>query len=399
MGPSGRPRGDRRARDRWRGLVVLCAGTSWDGNRFPDQHIAERLAQYAPVLYVDPPLSPLTARRHPHLAASLQGPRLRRIGPSLARLTPLVPPGKERPGMKALTTALTRRAVRRAAGRLGGEVHAVVIASLEPMFGTCGEAVKVLYGTDDFVAGAELMGVPSARLRRQEAQRLAEADTVIACSPALMNKWAALGAAPSFIPNGVDDELFATTNTVEPAADVTLPRPIAGFIGHLSNRIDLQYLEAVADRGHSVLLVGPRQATFAMDRVASLLERSNVQWIGPRPFADLPRYLAHMDVGLVPYADTAFNRGSFPLKTLEYLAGGRAAVTSDLPSFRWLDTDLVTITADPETFADAVTTALEARPTDEAVARRQAFASQHSWSQRAADFATLLGLKARSAHD
>jgi teichuronic acid biosynthesis glycosyltransferase TuaH len=31
----------------------------------------------------------------------------------------------------------------------------------------------------------------------------------------------------------------------------------------------------------------------------------------------LPGYLRMMDVGLVPYRDSPFNRGSFPLKTLE----------------------------------------------------------------------------------
>lgn len=377
---------------RWDHLVVVCGGTSWDGIRFPDQHIAERLSAYAPVLYVDPPISPLTPRRQPHLAASLRGPRLRRIGPSLARLTPVVPPGKERPGMKVLTTALARQALRHAARRLGGDVRAVVVASLDPMFGVCDEATAVLYGTDDFVAGAELMGVPSERLRRHEQRRLDEADLVVACSPALLDKWAARGVNPVFVPNGVDEALFARTDEVPPADDIGLRPPIAGFVGHLSDRIDLRYLEAVAERGHSLLLVGPRQPTFALQRVTDLLARPNVEWTGPRPFADLPRYLARMDVGLVPYADSEFNRGSFPLKTLEYLAGGRAAVTTDLPSFRWLETDLVTITGDPDAFADAVSAALRAPRTPEIVERRRAFAAEHGWSRRAAQFAGILGL-------
>jgi teichuronic acid biosynthesis glycosyltransferase TuaH len=49
----------------WDGLVVFCAGTPWDGNRFPDQHIAERLSEHMPVLYVDPPMSFFSARRSP----------------------------------------------------------------------------------------------------------------------------------------------------------------------------------------------------------------------------------------------------------------------------------------------------------------------------------------------
>jgi len=56
-----------------------------------------------------------------------------------------------------------------------------------------------------------------------------------------------------------------------------------------------------------------------------------VRWVGPQPYGALPGYLRLMDVGVVPYRDSAFNRGSFPLKTLEYLAAGRGVVATD----RW----------------------------------------------------------------
>lgn len=376
----------------WDGLVVFFGGTSWDGNRFPDQHIAERLARYAPVLYVDPPISRLTPRRQPHLAASLAAPRLRRIGPSLARLTPVVLPGAGRPVMKTLTLLLVRRALRRAVRALDGTVRATVVASLEPLLDAAPGGRKVLYGTDDFVAGAELMGIASSRLRRNEARRLAEADIIIACSPALARKWSSGGRRPVVVPNGVDETLFRATDAAPMPTDVDLPRPIAGFIGHLSDRIDLRYLEAVAERGHSLLLVGPRQLTFALDRMQGLLERPNVRWVGAKPFASLPSYLRTIDVGLVPYTDSEFNRNSFPLKTLEYLAGGRAAVSTDLPAVRWLDTDLITVEQEPKAFADAVAWALAQPRTPDLIAQRQDVAARHSWSQRAEEFAGALGL-------
>jgi len=99
-----------------------------------------------------------------------------------------------------------------------------------------------------------------------------------------------------------------------------------------------------------------------------------------------------MTVGLVPYADSAFNRGSFPLKTLEYLAGGRATIATDLPSVRWLSTDLVT-RASSEQFAGAVEMALSI-PTDPAVVdSRRAFARTHDWDQRAREFGAAIGIR------
>jgi teichuronic acid biosynthesis glycosyltransferase TuaH len=377
----------------WRDLIVFSAGTAWDGIRGTDQHIAERLASYAPVLYVDPPISHMTPRRSPERAGSLKEPRLRPIAPNLARLTPLVLPGVSRPGVSAVTDVLIRRALRRSVAALGGSVRAVVVAAPQRRFGACGERLKVLFGTDDFVAGAELTGLPLGRLRRTEARLLREADVVVASSPTLVDKWAGMGRQPHLVPNGVDDRLFASTDQAPLPDDVDLPRPIAGFMGHLSERIEVALLEAAAERGCSLLLVGPCQRTFDLHRIDRLLIRPNVRWVGAKPFASLPSYLRIIDVGLVPYANSTFNRRSFPLKTLEYVAGGRAVVATDLPAVRWLQTDLITVATGPAAFADAVQSALAAPRSPELVRRRAAFAASHSWSRRAAEFAAALGIE------
>ena len=125
------------------------------------------------------------------------------------------------------------------------------------------------------------------------------------------------------IPNGCEAEHFATADRASPPQDVHLEGPVAGFIGHMSERIDLAMLEAVASSGVSLLLVGPRQKTFEIAKLDRLLALPNVQWVGPKEFEELPSYLRVIDVGLTPYSQSDFNRASFPLKTLEYLAAGR----------------------------------------------------------------------------
>lgn len=377
----------------WSGLVVVCAATSWEGNRFPDQHMAERLAAFAPVLYVDPPLSVLAPWREPALAHNLRGPRLRLLTPNLARLTPIGPPGRGRPGLRSVADAATRQALRLAMRRLGRpRVQAVVAASFAPVFGVCGERRRVLYATDDFVAGGELVGLAHDSLVRQEARQLATVDTVVVCSPGLVDRYRSMGATPVLVPNGCDDELFAGTDEAPWPADVDLPAPVAGFVGHLTDRIDASLLEAVADRGRSLLLVGPPSPSFDTSRLARLLAMDNVRAVGRKAFEELPSYLRAIDVGLLPYGDSAFNRASFPLKVLEYLAAGRASVSTDLPAVRWLDTDLIDVASSPATFADAVDRALERGRDPELVAARRSFARRHGWSVRAAEMAGVLGL-------
>jgi len=324
--------------------------------------------------------------RHPETAAALRSPRLRLAEPGVARLTPVVQPFPFRPGTATLTCALTRGYLRRAAARLGGRVRAVISGWPHyPVFGSCREQVGVYWAHDDFVGGAELLGVNSRLLDKKERRVAADADLLMAASPVVAGTWRGRGFDTALIPFGADVEAYLGVEDAALPADVGLPGPVAGFVGRINDRTDLALLESIAGRGRSLLLVGPKDPAFEPSRVDALLRRHNVRWVGPKPFSALPGYLRLIDVGLVPYRDSPFNRGSFPLKTLEYLAAGRAVVATDLPSTRWLATDLVCIASGPAAFADQVDRLLGMDRTPAMVACRREFAARHSWARRAAD--------------
>jgi teichuronic acid biosynthesis glycosyltransferase TuaH len=375
----------------WDDLIVLCAANSYDSIKVADQHIAEQLSRLTPVLYVDPPLSRLTPAKNPELAQALAGPRLRVLAPRLARLTPVVQPFPSRPGVAALTTALTARHIRRATSRLGGRVQALISAwPLYPVFGSSREQVRVYWAQDDFVGGAALLGMNARQIDVSERRVAAAADLIIAANPVVADTWRSRGRAPVVIPYGADVTAYSEVDQAPLPPDVSLPGPVAGFVGQINDRTDLSLLEAVADRGVSLLLVGPVNPAFEPERFGALQRRDNVCWVGPKPFGALPGYLRSMDVGLVPYRDSPFNRGSFPLKTLEYLAAGRPVVATDLPAIRWLNTDLISVATTPTVFADLVARVAGELRTQALIARRQAFAAEHSWARRAADIGAAI---------
>lgn len=376
----------------WSGLVIYVGDTAWDGNQFVSQHVAKRLARRAPVLYVDPPLSRVSALRRPALRDSLREPRIRMLQPGLARLTPVVLPALSKPVMREVTTALLCRAIRRATGRLGVRPRAIVANSVLPVLDSIDADRRVFYATDDFVGGAALTGLDARWVERQMTRQIGAADIVLTASQVLDDKCQADGVPSRFVPNGCDTSTFAGVDTAPMPTDVTLHSPIAGFVGHLSSRIDIGYLEALADHGVSVLLVGPRQLTFQKARIDPLFDRPNVQWVGAKPFTELPSYMRVIDVGLVPYADTAFNRASFPLKILEYLAAGREVVSTDLPAARWLATDLVKTSTSPDEFAELVARSLADGISPEQLSACRRFAEQHSWDRRVDQIAEAIGL-------
>lgn len=372
-------------------MVVILGGTTWDGIWMSERYLATELSSSVPVLWVDAPTPWPVSRTSGGMrrTAAVRGVRL--VAPGIARLSPVTVPGVSRPGLRAVARAATRAAVRGVVRRSGVTVLGVLVATVEAPHDTLRGVGQTFYVTDDFTAGADLMGLDARWLEGRQRLHAATARHVVAASPALRDGW--VGSRPDvvMIPNGC--RLPDGTSGGTPP-DVVLPRPIAGVVGQLSDRLDLACLEAVADQGVSLLLVGPDRGLTERDRFQALVSRPTVQWVGEKPQHEVADYLAVMDVGLVPYRTDRFNLASFPLKMLEYLAAGVPVVSTDLPASRWLDTPLVGIGSDAGQFA-ARTTRTLAAPADAAACRR--FAAGHTWQQRATQLAPLLGVPDRRA--
>lgn len=380
------------------GPIVWIAGTSWDGVAGTDKRLVESLARFRPVLWVDPPARvPLKAAdrlwaRRGSPARDLPADPDRPAG-SILRLRVAAPPGVTRPGVRALTALLLERAISGALARTGWEPEAVVVAHPLARFPQKVPGSKILYLTDDWIAGARLMGLSRAAIRRVLDANLARADGVAAVSEELLAgvlRPTAPGAVSAVVPNGGP----------EPAPpSSTRRRPTACLVGQLNERLDLGLLEAVQASGVDMVIIGPRadRDPDFRRRLDALLSAGNVRWLGRLGPAGLQHQLGVHGVGLTPYADSSFNRASFPLKTLEYLAAGMAVVSTDMPSARWLDTGLITLTSAPQEFALAVKAAL-ARIDDQDQERlRKEFAAQHTWGARGMEFQRLLDTAGRPA--
>jgi len=366
-----------------------------------DRQLAEALSQLIPVLYVEPATSVVQRFRNEGWRGVRIRSRLHRESSSLARLTPEGLPGLTWPGVRSINSKIVSWQVRREIGRLRGSVRTTLEANiLSPIMGTFGEVTKAYWAQDDFVGMAPLLDLPSEPFARGESKLVDAADVIIAANPVVADTIRGRGRAVQLIPFGCDYPLFSSSANVPPAADVDLPRPTALFMGHLGPRIDLNILERFAQSGMSLLIVGPLPMKRDLRRFENILTKDNVSWLGERPFESLPSYLAHADVGLLPYTRSKFNIGSCPLKVLEYLAAGLPVVATDLPAIRRLDTRHISIENDPVRFVERVAELFEFGSDVAVDAERRRFAAEHSWAQCASSFASALGLlPANASHD
>lgn len=199
-------------------------------------------------------------------------------------------------------------------------------------------------------------------------------------------------------PNGVELERFASLpNPVSARRDLNLrDAPTVLCAGHLyaGRGVDLflALAESLSD-AHFVWVGGRASDVEEWKRKAA--GSRNVSFLGFVPNVELPRYLAAADVLLMPYArsilgssgDASSASVASPMKMFEYMAAGRAILTSDLPVIREVLDDSSAAFAPPED-APTWTAALKSLLADPA--RRAALAStahrnveKYTWLARA----------------
>jgi glycosyltransferase involved in cell wall biosynthesis len=377
--------------------VVFLHAPPWSGpTRFSKHHLASHLASHrARVLYVEAPLTPLGLRRGRAFASAfsktLQPPR--QVADHLWVRRHFVPLPYH------AASALTSR---RIANRLGqrwlapmlrgdleqlhfsengrrpiliaGLPHAVDILPFVP------HQALIYHCADDY---AHVQGFPST-LPELEADLCQQADLVITTSETLCESRQRFNPNTHWIPNGADIEHFSQPSP--PAAELrNVVPPVIGFVGGLSEWVDIQLLESLASarRDWSFVLIGP----VGTD-VASIQHLPNVRLLGARPYAALPTYLAAMDVALIPFKQDPVTYNADPIKAYEYLAAGVPIVATDLPALRRLDHVVRLADSTAAFLAQIEASLVEGRSARRA--ERQAEAARHSWEDRFRVFDTLL---------
>ena len=128
-----------------------------------------------------------------------------------------------------------------------------------------------------------------------------------------------------------------------------------------------------------MLLIGPTapETTSSLEWLTAL---PNVRWLGPKQYAELPRYVAAFDVGLIPHVANAYTRSCFPLKLYEYLAAGKPVVASGVPELAGMEPDVV-LADGARAFVEAVQDALKHDGEADQLRRRQ-LADRNSWETK-----------------
>ena len=320
---------------------VILATADWDHPLWTNkQHTALSLIDHGHrVLYIEslglrPPRASVADSRRilRRLQRVLRPPR--KVKGNLWIWSPLVVPGGNRGFILALNRFLLR-----------------IIRHLcfkSPLLWTYNPLSLLYLSLTDFQASIyhcvdsiqDQPGMPSALIRRSERDLCVVVDAVFTTSPELQQRLELLNKQTYFFGNVVDAKHFRRAFELDlpcPKDLSLIPKPRILFIGALdSYKINLVMMEELILKtpNWSYVLVGPIAECDASTDLSSLTALSNVFWFDTRPYKELPDWLAHSDVALLPLHQNDYTRFMFPMKFFEYLASGCSTVATSIPSLQ-----------------------------------------------------------------
>jgi UDP-galactopyranose mutase len=159
-----------------------------------------------------------------------------------------------------------------------------------------------------------------------------------------------------------EGQTLFTVESHEPEGHACLPHPRLGYCGVLDKRIDFELIDLVARTRPEwqVVLVGP-----LVDLKPSQLPRQpNLHYLGPRPYDQLPAYIAGWDAALMPFVCNDSTRYLNPTTTMEYMAAERLIVTTRVADVVKPYCGIVFVGHSPNTFIVGCEEAITASETE-----------------------------------
>jgi len=291
-------------------LLLCLSHLRWDFVFQRPQHVLTRAARHFDVIYIEEPIETEGALAHWSTA----------MRDNVSVLTPVLPPGLPERDRHLVLQRLIERL-------LGGRKVAVAWYYTPMALGFTRQlrADVIVYDNMDELA---LFHGADSRMLHLEKDLLARADLVFTGGQSLYEAKRHRHTNIHAVPSSVDSGHFSARAAREPGDLAAIPHPRVGFFGVIDERMDMALLDSVAAVRSDLqfIMVGPTAKIDPADRP----DRSNIHWLGPKLYEELPAYLQHWDCGFMPFARNDATRFISPTKTPEFLAAGLPIVSTPI---------------------------------------------------------------------
>jgi glycosyltransferase involved in cell wall biosynthesis len=364
--------------------LIVQSHLRWDFVWQRPQQLLSRMAESAPVLFVEEPI----------LLDDVRGDRLEitQPMPNVYRAVPRLPAYLNGDYDRSVATvrALVQQAIDKN-GPLAGKFSNAVQWFYTPMpapgmLGAFNE-LGVVYDCMDELS--QFRFAPTD-LGAREQLLLDNADVVFTGGHRLYESKRRFHSNVHFFGCGVDAAHFGAARALDTPvpADVPTDRArVLGFYGVIDERLDYQLIARLAadSPDASIVMVGPVVKIDPRD----LPQAPNLHWLGQRDYSQLPGYVKAFDVCLMPFALNEATEYINPTKTLEYMAAGKPIVSTAVADVVRNFTPVVSVADSHDAFV-RIANELAAAPSAELVARGVEQAAAATWESAVAQMRALI---------
>jgi len=253
-------------------------------------------------------------------------------------------------------------------------------------------SIFIYYCIDDFASSSK----EAKKITKIEEKVIQKADLVFATSRKLYERCKLFNREVYRFPFGVSVNNYNTTreNSTDIPEDMRgIRKPIIGYVGGIHKWVDIKLLRDIAVNREdvSIVLIGPKQTDlFALDGT------KNVHTLGKKPKEDLPKYVKFFDVGIIPYLKTSYTENVYPTKINEYLAMGKAVISTRIPEVVEFDREMggnfINFIETEKDFDKTINQILK-REDNNVVQKRIEVANSNSWDARTEKMCNLIDSK------
>lgn len=246
----------------------------------------------------------------------------------------------------------------------------------------------IYYCIDNF----SVSSVSARRIIRSEERLLKKVDLVFVTSKELYNYCFKYNDKVYNFPFAVNFKEFEKArleNKAMPDEMKNIKGPVIGYIGGVHKCLDQGLIKEIAERypEYSLVFVGPVQTDISL-----LSDCGNIYFLGKKEHEQVPLFIKHFDICIIPYLVTDYTRNVYPTKLNEYLAIGKPVISTNLPEVEAFNRefgDIVYVAENKEKFYGCIKKAITE---DNEILRdkRIRTAKQNSWEIRIENMSSLI---------
>lgn len=171
----------------------------------------------------------------------------------------------------------------------------------------------------------------------------------------------------------------------------TIKRPIIGYVGNLSSRIDIPLLEHVATMrpDWSIVLIG---SAHDSKEILKLETCDNIHFLGVKKYNVIRQYISNFDVAIIPHLNNELSRSMNPLKAFVYCSMNVPVVSTEIHNLDELR-DLVYVSRDKHEFIEKIELALVKKKSKCLSEKQFILLKKNCWDERVAQVLSLINEK------